>query len=145
MKNHGQKTLTLRFRIVEIDNIKIAKMLTWLVNNMDVVIVPYVESIGLHSPFIPSLKSVCKDSEKQDCLAEMSKRYGYEYHVKRVYATGHGIFVNLVISAKIYNYKRLSLAFSMEGDAIVIVDPFHRFNQKQRDFLKLMDMPEILT
>ncbi len=140
---------------IESNNTKyIARLLTWVTNNLNYVVVTFPEETdncphGLQK----AVKESCLDPKWSltgfHCIQRVIARYNtIEFCAKRVYGVGHGIFLWLFI--RLYQPfeerdRYPQKAFTIRGRIFFVVDTYKGLNEKQKELMKLIDdNPELV-
>ncbi len=133
----------LRYR-VQAEGWDVGELLTWIVRNMDYVVVPSdVDRDGILS-FSNAVHWLCKSLDKS-CIETLYEHYKGNIDntvrpVKTIYAVGHGIFIWIDINVKVNEDGVYPMA---SGIAYVMVDTYGQFNQVQRELTAFIKrMPE---
>ncbi len=128
----------LRYR-TEIDGWKVGELLTWVVRNMDYVVIPRdVNHDGVLS-FSNAVHWLCKSLDKS-CIKAIHEYFkGNTDHttrpVKSIYAVGHGTFMFIDVNVKVNEdgvYPKASVM------TYLLLDPYGKIEQSQKELLRLI-------
>ncbi len=128
----------LRF-YVNINGMRVAKLLMWIVKNMNYVVIPqHVYYDGVMS-FSNAIALYCKSLDNS-CIKTLYEKYSHSADgrtrpVKTIYATGHGIYMHGIVSVELHEIDIFPI---LSGVAYIIVDTYGAFNKKQAEFLHLI-------
>ena len=130
--------IAVRYR-VQAEGWKVGELLTWVVRNMDYVVVPSdVDRDGILS-FSNAVHWLCKSLNKS-CIETLYEHYKGNIDntvrpVKTIYAVGHGIFIWINVSVKIKEHDVYPIVSVM---TYLLLDPYGKIEQSQKELLRLI-------
>ncbi len=138
-------TIGLRY-YVRIIGMQVARLLTWITQNMNYVTIPiHVTYDGIMS-FSNAVELYCNKLDNS-CIKVLYDKYNRSTDdrtrpVKVIYGVGHGIYIHALVSVII---EENDVTPILSGTVFIVVDTYGGFNERQVEFMRLIrKTPELV-